>query len=34
MDIILEKLGETGVAIIFMIPIIRTFSEILSQIMM
>ena len=33
MDIILSKLGETGVAIIFLIPTIRTFEEILAIVM-
>ena len=33
MDIILSKLGETGVAIIFLIPTIRTFAEILAIVM-
>ena len=33
MDIIIEKLGEIGVAIIFMLPAIGTFSEILYKTM-
>ena len=33
MDIIIEKLGEIGVAIIFMLPAIGTFSELLYKTM-
>ena len=33
MDIIIEKLGEIGVAIIFMLPVIGTFSELLYKTM-
>jgi len=33
MDIIIEKLGEIGVAIIFMLPAIGTLSELLYKTM-
>lgn len=33
MESIIDKLGETGIAITFLIPAIRTFQEILVHIM-